>query len=171
MEVHQVDEVTNLPFNYSGFVMREGEKITSTLYKKHHANLLKTYQSQNNISRFMALLNPYMAAKQLSMNLSGTDFSSYIDFQEQADNYRYSLSQEMNQLQMEYISPKRISGSEGKSHVVGHEHWEEFADFEHRPVAFTQSISEAFLPLFSMMLWLFFSFGLVSLTAKNASAL
>ena len=170
LAVHQVDKVTELPFNYSGFVMREGEKITSTLYKKHNADLLKTYENQNNVSRFLALLNPYMAIKQLSMTLSGTDFSSYTDFQNQADVYRYNLAQTMNELQMEYIKPD-VNSSEGKVNVIDHEHWEEFADFQHRPVPFDQSISEASLPLVSIVLWVLFSFGFLSLTAKKASAL
>ncbi len=171
LAVHQVDEVTDLPFNYGGFVMREGEKISSTLYRKHHADLLKTYQDQNNMSRYMALLNPYMAIKQLSMSLSGTDFSSYIDFQEQADDYRYELSQKMNELQMQYISPKKKSGSEGKTHVVDHEHWSAFPDFVHRAVPLKKSIAEAALAFISIGLWGFLSFGLLLLTAKKASAL
>ncbi|WP_422080594.1 ABC transporter permease [Ulvibacterium sp.] len=171
LAVHNVSEVTDLPFNYSGFVMREGEKISSTLYKKHHVGLLTIYRKQNNISRLVALLNPYMAIKQLSMTFSGTDFSNYVDFQDQADDYRYALSQEMNELQMQYISPKKKSGSEGKTHVVGHEHWEEFPDFEHRPAPFISAAKEASLALVSIVLWLLLSFGLLSLTAKKASAL
>lgn len=171
LAVHNVSEVTDLPFNYSGFVMREGEKMSSTLYKKHHAGLLTIYRNQNNISRLLALLNPYMAIKQLSMTFSGTDFLSYVDFQDQADDYRYALSQKMNELQMQYISPKKKSGSEGKTHVVGHEHWEEFPDFEHRSVPFISAIKEASLALVSIGLWLLLSFGLLSLTAKKASAL
>ncbi len=171
LAVHKVTRVTELPFNYSGFVMREGEKITSTLYKKHHAELLRTYQNQNTMSHSVGLLNPCMAIKQLSMIFSGTDFSSYIDFQQQADTYRYSLSQAMNELQMKYINPKKTSGSEGKTHVVGHEHWEEFPDFEHRPIPFEESAREASLAMVSILFWVMLSLGLLSLTAKKARAL
>ncbi|MEX0288084.1 MAG: DUF3526 domain-containing protein, partial [Flavobacteriaceae bacterium] len=141
--VHKVSKVTDLPFNYSGFVMREGEKISSTLYKRHHASLLNTYENQNNISRLVLMANPYMAIKQLSMTFSGTDFLSYMNFQEQADTYRYVLSQKMNELQMEYISPKKESGSEGKTHVVSHQHWEDFPDFRHEPMSFSNATKEA----------------------------
>ena len=171
LSAHNVSKVTDLPFNYSGFVMREGEKISSTLYKKHHANLLNIYQNQNNITRFMALVNPYMAIKQLSMTFSGTDFSSYVDFQEQADTYRYQLSQKMNELQMAYISPKKESGSEGKTHVVGHEHWEEFPDFHHKPMAFGNAFKAALPSVISMILWLLFAFWLIVFTTKKAKAL
>jgi len=171
LKVHDVSKVTDLPFNYGGFLMREGEKITSTLFKKHHNNLVKIYKNQNDITRFSSFMNPFTAIKQLSMTMAGTDFSNYIDFQNQADNYRYQLAQTMNELQMEYISPKKASGSEGKTHVVGHEHWEEFQDFKHIPVPFSNSIKEAFPALISILLWIIIAFWLLIFTSKKARAI
>ncbi|MCK8521244.1 DUF3526 domain-containing protein [Aquimarina sp. D1M17] len=170
LAVHNVSEVTDLPFNYSGFVMREGEKITSTLYKKHYADLINIYRNQNDVTRYSSFINPFTAIKQLSMIMSATDFSSYIDFQKQADDYRYQLAQTMNELQMEYISPKRKSGSEGKVHVVGHEHWEEFPDFAHKPMSFSSSIKQVFPALLSIALWTIVAFVLLVFTSKNAKA-
>ena len=55
LSVHNVSKVTDLPFNYAGFVMREGEKITTTLYNKHHTDLIAIYKNQNNVTRFSSL--------------------------------------------------------------------------------------------------------------------
>ncbi|SEL96037.1 ABC-2 type transport system permease protein [Aquimarina amphilecti] len=171
LTAHNVSKVTDLPFNYSGFVMREGEKITSSLYRKHHSKLINIYKSQNDVTRFSSFINPFTAIKQLSMTMAGTDFSSYIDFQNQADTYRYELAQTMNELQMEYISPKKASGSEGKTHVVGQEHWEEFQDFNHKSVSFSKSIKEAFPALISILLWILGTFWLLQFTSKKAKAI
>jgi len=171
LRVHQVDKVTDLPFNYGGFVMREGEKITSTLYRKHYADLVKTYENQNNIIRFSSFLNPFTAIKQVSMIMAGTDFSAYIDFQKQADDYRYNLSQTMNELQMEYISPKKKSGSEGKTHVVDHEHWSEFTDFSHQPITFGNSLKEALPGLVSIFIWTLLAAWLLVFTSKRVKAI
>ena len=171
LTVHNVDKTTDLPFNYGGFVMREGEKITSNLYKKHYNNLINTYKDQNNVTRFSSFINPFTAIKQLSMVMASTDFSSYIDFQHQADNYRYHLAQTMNELQMQYISPKKESGSEGKKHVVNHKHWEEFTDFNHQPMAFNSSFKEALPALIAIVLWTIAGFGLLLFTSKKATAL
>ncbi|WP_299312080.1 DUF3526 domain-containing protein [uncultured Aquimarina sp.] len=171
LSVHNVSEVTDLPFNYSGFVMREGERITSTLYRKHNKKLVNIYKNQNDVTQFSSFINPFIAIKQLSMTLSGTDFSSYIDFQNQADSYRYQLAQTMNELQMEYISPKKESGSEGKTHVVDHEHWSAFSDFNHQPMTLSKSIKEAFLALISIILWMLFTFWLLLFTSKKAKAI
>jgi ABC-2 type transport system permease protein len=105
------------------------------------------------------------------MTVAGTDFSSYIDFQTQADDYRYQLSQTMNELQMEYISPKKESGSEGKIHIVNHKHWEEFPDFSHNPMKFNDSIKEAFPALISILFWTIVSFWLLLFTSKKAIAI
>ena len=169
--VHNVDKVTDLPFNYSGFIMREGEKISSQLYRKHYKELVSIYHDQNNISLYSSLVNPFTAIKRLSMTFSGTDFVAYHDFQEQADNYRYALSQTMNELQMEFISPKKESGSEGKTHVIGHEHWEEFADFVHQTTPFSKSFKVVRFAIFSLFLWFLAGFGLINITAKKANAL
>ncbi len=171
LRVHNVSKVTDLPFNYSGFVMREGEKITSVLYRKHQSKLINIYQKQNDVTRFSSFINPFTAIKQLSMTMSGTDFSSYIDFQNKADGYRYQLAQTMNELQMEYISPKKESGSEGKTHVVGHEHWQEFKDFKHEPMSFGDSIKEALPAFISILLWTIGVFGLLVFTSKRARAI
>ncbi|MEW7281289.1 DUF3526 domain-containing protein [Aquimarina sp. 2201CG1-2-11] len=171
LTVHKVSKVVDLPFNYSGFVMREGEKITSALYRKHHTKLVNIFKSQNDITRFSSFINPFTAIKQLSMTMAGTDFSSYIDFQNKADDYRYQLAQTMNELQMEYISPKKESGSEGKTHVVNHRHWQEFRDFNHIPMGFGNSLKEAFPALISILLWVIGVLGLLVFTSKKARAI
>ncbi|GAA0723608.1 DUF3526 domain-containing protein [Aquimarina litoralis] len=171
LTVHNVSKVTDLPFNYSGFVMREGEKITSALYKKHQARLVDIYKSQNDVTKFSSFINPFTAIKLVSMTMSSTDFSSYMDFQDKADDYRYTLAQTMNELQMEYISPKKESGSEGKTHVVDHEHWEEFEDFKHEPITFSKSMNEALPALLSIIFWTIAAIGLLVFTSKRARAI
>lgn len=132
LQVHQVNSITELPFNYGGFVMQVGEKLSSRIYNKHHHALLDIYRKQNSISQAVALLDPYAALKHLSMTLAKTDFESYVSFQQQAEDYRYQLAQTMNGLQMKYISSSRPSGSEGQVHVVSREHWKAFPDFNYQ---------------------------------------
>ncbi|QLG44923.1 ABC transporter permease [Costertonia aggregata] len=170
LTVHGVDSVTQLPFNYGGFVMREGEKTSAHLYKKHHDSLLNIYEKQNNVSRYTAVLNPFVAVKNISMAFTGTDFKGYVDFQDQAETYRYQLAQEMNELQMEYIGA-RVKNSEGKVNVVRQEHWEEFPDFEHRMQLLQSSVKEASLGIFSLLGWVLFSFLGLGYLSKKAKAL
>ena len=94
--------------------MREGEKTSAQLYKRHQDDLIKVFKKQNNIRRFVAIVNPFMAIKNISMVFAGTDFKGYVDFQAQAETYRYQMAQEMNELQMEFMIAKKVSGSKEK---------------------------------------------------------
>jgi len=153
LEVHQVSSVEDLPFNYGGFVMAIGEKNSSEIYKEHLDELMHNYEQQNKVSKLTAVINPYIAVKNLSMALSGTDFATYIDFQEQAEKYRYELAQKMNELQMEHISPAKASGSSGKAHVVSKEEWSEMPDFRHHFLSFNESLKNELFSLVSIVLW------------------
>ena len=170
LRVHNVDSVNQLPFNYSGFIMSEGEKISTRIYNKHQTKLLDTYRNQNQLSRWMALVNPYLAVKNLSMALCGTDFESYVDFQAQAEDYRYQLAQKMNELQIKYISPDRVSGSEGKVHVVNRAEWKAFPDFQYQFLSFWLSFRNEVVAILSLVLWIVFSIWLTNYLSRKSTA-
>jgi len=151
---HNVTDVNDLPFNYSGFIMSKGEEQTSKIYKDEYAKLIKTYRSQNGLTSQLVWLNPYLAVKKGSMALSGSDFDTYVSFLNQTDEYRYVQSQHMNDLQMEFISNKAKS-SEGTTHVVKKEYWASFPRFQYEYNSVSSSISKHLLPIGVLFLWLF----------------
>lgn len=171
LAVHGVDDVTELPFNYGGFVMSTGEELTTKIYRQHEARLLDQYRKQNRLNQWLAIVNPYLAIKNLSMALCGTDFEAYVDFQQQAEAYRYDLAQKMNELQIKYISPKRVSGSEGKKNIVGKEEWKAFPDFEHQFLSIKSSLRNEILASFSIVFWTMLSIGMMMFQSKKAKAI
>ncbi|MEP1095897.1 MAG: DUF3526 domain-containing protein [Cyclobacteriaceae bacterium] len=164
--VHKVDSVHKLPFNYSGFVMREGERTSAEIYKKHHNELLKTFQKQNNVTRFTALFNPYVAIRNASMALAGTDFGSYVNFQEQSESYRYQLAQEMNELQMELISNISPDADE-EPHMISKEHWEEFPDFKHQFLSISTALQNEMWSVIALLFWSMASVILSGILSKK----
>ena len=167
LQANNVESVEELPFNYGGFVMSEGEKISAKIYNKHHNALLDQYRKQNQLSQWTALLNPYLAVKNLSMGLSGTDFESYTDFQMQAEDYRYKLAQKMNELQIKYISPKR-SSSEGKVHVVKRSEWQAFPDFQYKFLQLSQVLRNERMSILSLVLWVLLSLWLLFFLSRKS---
>jgi len=127
---YEVDDVAKLPFNYAGYIMHEGEKISSDIYNHHQRELMATYEKQNSFNRYTGFINPYIAMKNFSMALAGSDFASYRDFQEQAEKYRYSMAQQMNTLQMQYISNAKL-GPQDKPYSISSKHWHEMPDFSY----------------------------------------
>ncbi|MBB6004274.1 DUF3526 domain-containing protein [Arcicella rosea] len=168
LTVYKVDSVQKLPFNYSGFVMAEGEKISANIYNHHLEELLKIYDKQNSFSKGMAFLNPFMAIKNLSMALASTDFASYINFQEQAEQYRYEMAQKMNELQIKFISNKKPAAGE-KPHTIDKKHWEEMHEFVYKEAEVSTVFSHEIISIFAFIFWiglLLFCIRILSKTLK-----
>ncbi|RZJ50341.1 MAG: DUF3526 domain-containing protein [Flavobacterium sp.] len=170
LTVYKVDSVQKLPFNYSGFIMTEGEKISSDIYKKHLEDLLKIYEKQNSFSKTISFFNPYIAMKNLSMGLSNTDYDSYIDFQKQAEDYRYTMAQKMNGLQIKYISNKK-PGPNDKPLTIGKEHWADVEEFHYEPKAIWEVLKSEIVSVLSIILWISLLFILIRIAAKNLKAI
>lgn len=163
---YQVDSVQHLPFNYSGFVMSEGERTSAEIYNRHLEKLWQTFQNQNSLTRFTACLNPYVAIKNVSMALAGTDFESYVYFQKQAEAYRYQLAQEMNELQMQFISNKKPESGD-KPDVISKEHWKAFPDFKHQFLSISATLSNIRWSIIALLTWSIAVIGLVIYLSKK----
>lgn len=170
LRTYKVDSVQKLPFNYSGFIMTEGERISSKIYNDHLEELLKVYAKQNSFSKAVSFLNPYIAMKNLSMGLSNTDYDSYIDFQKQAEVYRYNMAQKMNALQIKYISNKKPGPNE-KPLTIGKEHWADVEEFHYEPKGIANVLKTEILSVISITIWIIFLFVLIRFAAKNLKAI
>jgi ABC-2 type transport system permease protein len=170
LRAYKVDSVQKLPFNYSGFIMTEGEKISSNIYNKHLEELLKIYARQNSFSKAVSFFNPYIAMKNLSMGLSNTDYDSYIDFQKQAEKYRYGMAQKMNALQVKYISNKK-PGPNDKPLTIGREHWADVEEFHYEPKGVWEVLKTEIVSVISILLWVILLFVLIRIAAKNLKAI
>lgn len=170
LQTYKVDSVAKLPFNYSGFIMSKGEKMSTEVYNAHLSKLLKTYQKQNSYVRAAALVNPFLAIRSLSMALSGTDFAAYVHFQDQAEYYRYQLAQQMNQLQIKLISNKKPAEGE-KDHSISNNYWKEFPDFQHLFMDTTTILRNELTAIVSLILWCLVSIFLVVGLSKKAKAI
>lgn len=164
---NNVTDVNDLPFNYGGFVMAQGERLSSQVYLKRQEDLYAVYGKQNNLERLSAFVNPYSAIKNLSMAFSGTDFQSFLHFKDKAETYRYHLAQEMNRLQMELIPNK---GKEGPDRISS-DYWKEFPPFEYHFLSIGQVFQNEMISIIALLLWTVLSvLGLVRL-ATNLKAI
>ncbi len=170
LAVHKVDSVKQLPFNYSGYQMREGEKISTNIYNQHYNQLLDIYQKQNVFSKTVSFLNPFMAVKNLSMALSNTNFDSFIDFQKQAEDYRYDLAQQMNNLQIKHIS-NEAKNSADKNHILDKEHWEEVKEFKYEPSGILLVFKNEWISFAAFLFWIGLLAFLIHKLSKTLKAI
>lgn len=169
LQAHNVDSVHKLPFNYSGFVMREGEKISANIYNKHLTRLTDIYDKQNSLTRIIAFINPFSAVRNLSMALAGTDFQSYKVFQDEAEKYRYQLAQKMNELQIEFISNE--SAPIDKPHAIDRNHWKEIPDFAPQSIGIASSLAHEAGSVIALLCWLTVSASMVTRISKTLKAI
>jgi ABC-2 type transport system permease protein len=76
--------------------MQEGEKYTSMVYQKHFGALQDQFERQNSLATIVGFVNPYLAVRELSMGLSGSDYAHFLDFKAKAEQYRFGLVEGLN---------------------------------------------------------------------------
>ena len=108
--------------------------------------------------------------KNLSMGLSNTDYDSYINFQKQAEAYRYDMAQKMNGLQIKYISNKKPRPNE-KPLAIGKEHWADVKEFHYEPKRILDVLKNEIISIISIILWISLLFILIKIAAKNLKAI
>jgi ABC-2 type transport system permease protein len=97
---YNVSRIEDLPFNYNGLLMQEGERQTTQVYQeqqsKHSAQMLKQARF---ISRWM-WLSPALALQTITTATSGNDLNHHLMFLSSAENRRYETIQYLNHLHM-----------------------------------------------------------------------
>ncbi len=96
LKKYQVSRVQDLPVNYHGILMQEGERLTTAVYREqqvlHDAQLAK----QNESIRHWLWLTPALALQYIQMACAGNDLPHHQAFVRQAEDRRYKLIQYLN---------------------------------------------------------------------------
>ncbi|WP_437832902.1 ABC transporter permease [Sorangium sp. So ce1153] len=127
LAAHGASRVEDLPVNYGGVVMREGEKVTTAVFNDYYTRLFEAHRAQDGLALRAGLFTPLLAIRSFSMGLAGTDAHHLVDFEEQAEAHRYAFSQHLNQLHI-----TKIRWQNDKAQRVDRAEWSEFAPFQHR---------------------------------------
>jgi ABC-2 type transport system permease protein len=71
------------------------------------------------------------------MSLAGSDLSQYVQFQWQAEDFRYTMVRKLNDLHL-----KEIKQETNSTQRLKQERWREFADFDFRRASVTDVLKE-----------------------------
>jgi ABC-2 type transport system permease protein len=88
---YRVDSVQQLPLNFDWVAAQAGEDYLDRVQALHRDSLRQVLERQNRLSSYASFLDPYLALRNLSMALTGTDLYTSLDFQRQAGAYRLGL--------------------------------------------------------------------------------
>lgn len=175
LEKYGVARVEDLPFNYSGFVIGEGEALTSEAYREHVDKLLDTYGRHGRLVQMAAFISPYVAIRAASMALSGVDVPHSIEFERQAEAYRYALVQELNDLHTHEVNhaQDRYVGLDGGGaptrQRISRFHFQEIPTFDYQPPDVGWALRAQLGPIIALAAWALLSLaGLVILGRRAA---
>lgn len=93
---YKVDSVEQLPFNFEGYIMQQGEEYSSKVYDKYFGDIFNSLKKQKTLQSWLGLGSPFVALRNISMATSGASLESEIDFQQQAEHYRRDFVQDLN---------------------------------------------------------------------------
>jgi ABC-2 type transport system permease protein len=157
---HGTTRVEELPFNYNGLVMSESERMTAAAYREHTERLLATYRRQNRLVGVVGFVSPYVAIRNLSMALAGVDLSHAIEFEQQAEDYRFALVQHLNDLHTKEVAFARDrytgAGENGAPtrQRISHEHWQSAPAAAFRAPAFHWAVGQQPLSVAALVWWI-----------------
>lgn len=96
MQRYGVTRIEDLPIDFNGVALFEGEALSTAIYRRHFAALYDGYDRQAAVQRRLAMLSPLQAVRPWSAALAGSDQHAHRRFLEQADRFRSGLVQQLN---------------------------------------------------------------------------
>ena len=141
--------VEDLPINYNGVQMIEGERLTTEAYRGMRDALASVRQAHERAASVAGAAAPYLAIRLVSMALAGVDVAYVDDFERQAEDYRYALVQHLNQLHADEVAHAddryvAASGSDAPTRKrIEADHWRESPQFDYRPPPLAASVGHA----------------------------
>jgi len=163
LEKYGVQRVEDLPVNYGGLLMAEGERMTSELFDEFMRADFARQRQENAIVHSASLFSPVIALRRMSTALAGTNLDSHARFLIEGEKYRYAFVQSLNGLHANVVSPQG-AGDER----IDKEHWDDTPRFGYPPAAYAEVAARHAWPAFAVLGgWLLALFGAGRVIAKR----
>lgn len=151
----------DLPVNFGGVVMREGEAATTAALNRHFDGVFDGWAAQDRRAAALAGFSPATSMRSLSAALAGTDRLHYVAFQDQAEAYRYRLVQWLNDMHIHDIAYVN-----DRAQRVDRERWATFPTFAFRPPSAGTVLWDARREVAGLLGWLLACFALLMLAPR-----
>lgn len=163
LKQYNVASVEQLPINFAGISMQEGEEYGNRVFDKHYSSLWDTYDRQRRVHEWSAMFAPVLAVRSLSMALAGTDFAQHAHFAKAAEDYRRLINREMNMDLARNMKGQEYSGA----YVQGKALWEKIPDFSYKAPDLSWVMSGQAISTSVLLAWAFCSLASAFWIAKS----
>ena len=147
-----VSSVSELPFNYRGFLMQKGEEFEAKVYQKHYDSLRNIANSQDNIYKKLSLISPFISLRFLSMSISNTGNGLHWEFTQAAEEYRIKKQKFLN------YDIKDNSSYDERGYKMSADKFKNLPSFHFHPPSLAEILRENNQNLISLFLWLVLPF-------------
>jgi ABC-2 type transport system permease protein len=144
---HGKTTIEELPFNFTGLVMLESERLAGEVFDFHFGRLWDRIEAQDRVMTWAGVVAPLLGLRPASMALAGTDFSHHRHFATAAEQYRRDYVRVLNEDMMHNSRPG------DHAYTVGRELWEKLPAFQYAPPAPSFARHAAMPGLIVLLLW------------------
>ncbi|GAA0550936.1 ABC-2 type transport system permease protein [Chitinophaga japonensis] len=142
LKKYNVTDISSLPVNFDAIRLQSNEDYAQMVYGKYAAETDSTMRRQNNITRYAALADPFLAVRSISMALCGTDYDHHWHFDAAARSYRHTFIRRLNNQQA-------YGGGSSDQ-----DFYRQMPRFHYEPPGLAAVLRSQLLPLLSLLLWL-----------------
>jgi ABC-2 type transport system permease protein len=93
---YAADSLSRLPVNAAALWMQAAEDYGEQIYERYMGEVDSLIDAQNEYTAYGRYLNPFIAVREISMALSGTDLAAARHFQQAARRYRNDFIRQLN---------------------------------------------------------------------------
>ena len=141
-----VSRIEDLPVNYGGLVMQEGERMTSELFAEFMQADYERQLAESAVVGRAALASPVIALRRMSTALAGTNLDSHARFLFEGEKYRYAFVQSLNRLHATAIKYQN-----DREQRVARDHWDDTPRFGYAPEPFGAVAARHAWPAFALL--------------------
>jgi ABC-2 type transport system permease protein len=146
LERYGVSRIEDLPVNYKGLVIEEGERLTSELFLASMRRDFALQAAQGRLLDGAALAVPLLALRSMSAALADTDRAAHERFLLAGEDYRYRLIQSLNRLHAE-----KVAYHDDRAQRLSADYWRALPRYRHPPAPLQQTIAQRAWPALAIL--------------------
>jgi ABC-2 type transport system permease protein len=141
-----VARIEDLPVNYKGLVIEEGERLTSELFLSSMRRDFALQAAQGRLLDTAALAVPLLALRSMSAALADTDRGAHERFLLAGEDYRYRLIQALNRLHAE-----KVTYHDDRAQRLSANYWRALPRYSHPPAPLERTIAQRATPALAIL--------------------
>lgn len=160
LKEYNVNNVRDLPFNFSAYRMQKSEEYQAKIYAKHYKELKKQFENQTGIYKALTIISPFLPARFLSMSIANTDYQSHWNFSDVAEKYRIETQR--------FLNGKTEKNSKiGEHYVASSDTWKELPEFKYTSASLSEKLDENKFNFVILLIWFSVTGSALFLLNKN----